>query len=112
MSDKNSACGTCGDDFEVITEPGFWGAWGRNAFDFNYQWVEEEITLCGDCESEEFETCSKCGDLIDTEVYGTGYPENYCAENEAECPKCIDTKGLLEVSITQASSTPYAAYCS
>lgn len=91
-------CGTGREEDEVRETDFYWSAFGRNCFDFNWQKNKGKMHLCGDCEQENWVLCNACGALIDEELYGTGYPEEYDYNNDYACPECMKKAGY-EISV-------------
>lgn len=94
-------CSECGETGEVITDAQWWTAWGKNAFDFNWQKHSGALTLCEKCEDEGWVVCSECGACVDRDFYGTGYPEDF--DGEHICPECALKKGIA-ISVSLASA--------
>jgi hypothetical protein len=92
-------CDICGTKEDVITTTTVWGAWGHNAFDFNWCKYEnhEPISLCPDCEGGDqygdgYVLCRYCDAAIPDYDYGRGYlPEEYY--EETICPECWIKQG-------------------
>lgn len=87
-------CDICGATEDVITTNIVWGAWGHNAFDFNWcKYIDQQVSLCPDCEGEEHVLCRDCDAAIPAYDYGKGYlPDDY--EDEDLCPECAGKRGL------------------
>jgi len=80
-------CEECGSTNEVLPSSVWWTAWGRNAFDFNWEKNEGTIYLCEKCENENWVYCNSCGAPTDADHYGRAYlPEDY--DDDMMCPGC------------------------
>jgi len=77
-------CAECESTNKVLPSSVWWTAWGRNAFDFNWEKNEGPIYLC---ENENWAYCDSCGALINNDYYGMAYlPEDY--DGDTICPGC------------------------
>ena len=92
-------CDSCGTTEDVITTNVIWDTWGHNAFDFN--WCKHEnqdhVSLCPDCEGEEYVFCRHCDAAISAHDNGRGYlPDNIDDMpdiDEPICPECWIEQG-------------------
>lgn len=86
-------CDECGITEDVITTKQIWSGWGHNAFDFNWNKYEGQVSLCPECEGEGYVFCRSCDAAINAYYYGTGYlPDWY--DDETLCPECAEKEGF------------------
>lgn len=102
MNDSDK-CEYCEETEDLRTYNEWWTAWGRIVGDLNWQRETGRMLLCEQCRDEIWNSCAKCGELIQIEYAGFGYEWPGGEFDEVYCMPCAKKLGY---TVTARVSKP------